>query len=90
MSEPKLKVLVVVGSTHATSVTRVVLSSVAEDLRKQGCEVDVLDLSKEPLALFNVETAYSQPGFAALKARVELRMCSCSARPITTAASAAR
>ncbi|MGC3959701.1 MAG: NAD(P)H-dependent oxidoreductase [Verrucomicrobiota bacterium] len=70
MSEPKLKVLAVVGSTHATSVTRVVVSQVAAELRQQGCEVDVLDLSAEPLALFNVETAYSQPGFAALKARV--------------------
>lgn len=71
MSEPKLKVLAVVGSTHATSVTRVVITHVAAELHQQGCEVDVLDLSKEPLALFNVETAYSQPGFAALKARVE-------------------
>lgn len=71
MSETKLKILAVVGSTHATSVTRVVVAHVAEELRKQGCDVDVLDLSKEPLALFNVETAYGQPGFAALKARVE-------------------
>jgi NAD(P)H-dependent FMN reductase len=71
MSEPKLKVLAVVGSTHVTSVTRVVVAHVAEELRKQNCEVDLLDLSKEPLALFNVETAYSQIGFAALKARVE-------------------
>lgn len=71
MSEPKLKVLAVVGSTHDSSVTRVVLMKVAEDLRAAGCAVDVLDLSKEPLGLFNVETAYSQPGFAALQARVE-------------------
>lgn len=71
MSDSKLKILAVVGSMHATSVTRVVVMHVAEELRKLGCEVDVLDLSKEPLALFNVETAYSQPGFAALKARVE-------------------
>jgi FMN reductase len=70
MSETKLKVLAVVGSTHATSVTRVVISHVAAELRQQGCDVDVLDLSKEPLALFNVETAYTQPGFAALQARV--------------------
>lgn len=70
MPEPKLKVFAVVGSTHATSVTRVVIAHVAETLRQQGCEVDVLDLSKESLALFNVETAYSQPGFAALQARV--------------------
>lgn len=71
MSEAKLKVLAVVGSTHASSVTRVVLTHVAEELRQDGCEVDVLDLSTEPLALFNVETAYRQPGFAALQARVE-------------------
>lgn len=71
MSEPKLKILAVVGSTHASSVTRVVLTRVTEDLRAAGCDVDLLDLSKEPLALFNVETAYSQSGFAALKARVE-------------------
>jgi NAD(P)H-dependent FMN reductase len=66
-----LKILAVVGITHANSVTRVVITHIAEELRKQGCNVDVLDLSKEPLALFNVETAYSQPGFPALKARVE-------------------
>lgn len=71
MAEPKLKVLAVVGSTHSSSVTRVVLTQVAEELRQQGCAVDVLDLSQEPLALLNVETTYSQPGFAALKARVE-------------------
>lgn len=71
MSEPKLKVLAVVGSTHVSSVTRLVISRVAAELHKQDCDVDVLDLSAEPLALFNVETAYGQPGFAALKARVE-------------------
>lgn len=71
MSEPKLKVLAVVGSTHVASGTRLVISHVADALRNQGCDVDVLDLSKEPLALFNVETAYGQPGFAALQARVE-------------------
>src|SRR5688572_8894017 len=71
MSEPKLKILAVVGSTHASSVTRVVLTRVTEDLRAAGCDVDLLDLSKEPLTLFNVETAYSQSGFAALQARVE-------------------
>lgn len=71
MSESKLKVLAVVGSTHATSVTRVVVAHVAGALREQGCDVDLLDLHSEPLALFNVETAYSQPGFPALKARVE-------------------
>jgi FMN reductase len=71
MLESKLRILAVVGSTNVASVTRVVLAKVAEDLRNTGCEVDLLDLSKEPLALFNVETAHSQPGFASLKARVE-------------------
>lgn len=71
MSEPKLQILAVVGSTHVNSVTRVVVAHVVKDLRKAGCAVDLLDLSQEPLALFNPETAYSQPGFAALKTRVE-------------------
>jgi NAD(P)H-dependent FMN reductase len=71
MAESKLKILVVVGSTHATSVTRVVILHVAAELRQQGCEVDVLDLHQEPLALLNVESTYAQPGFAPLKARVE-------------------
>jgi NAD(P)H-dependent FMN reductase len=71
MPEPKLKIFAVVGSTNASSVTRGVIFHVAEELRRQGCTVDVLDLSKESLAMFNVETAYSQPGFALLKARVE-------------------
>ncbi len=70
MSEPKLKILAVVGSTHERSVTRVVIGHVAEELRRHGCEVDVLDLFQEPLPLFNVETAYSQPAFPALQARV--------------------
>jgi len=72
MPEPNLRILAVVGSTHADSVTRVVLTKVEKDLRNAGCEVDLLDLGQEPLALFNPETAYRQPGFAALKARVEL------------------
>lgn len=71
MPETKLKVLAVVGSTHASSVTRVVVGHVGAALQAQGCAVDVLDLSQEALAMFNVETAYTQPGFAALKARVE-------------------
>jgi NAD(P)H-dependent FMN reductase len=70
MSEPKLKVLAVIGSTHAASVTRVVVAQIAAELRKSNCEVDVLDLHQEPLALLNVETTYAQPGFAALQARV--------------------
>ena len=71
MSELKLKILAVAGSTNSDSITRVVVTAVAEELGQAGCEVDLLDLSKEPLALFNPETATRQPGFAALKARVD-------------------
>ena len=39
--------------------------------RAGGCVVDLLDFEKEPLALFNPETAYHGPGFAAMKSRVE-------------------
>ncbi len=71
MSEPKLRILAVVASTNADSITRVVVSAVAEGLGNAGCEVDLLDLSKEPLAMFNPETTPRQPGFADLKARVD-------------------
>lgn len=40
-------------------------------LQAGGCPVDVLDFGQTPLPLFNPDTAWSQPGFAALKARVE-------------------
>jgi len=72
MPESNLKVLTVVGSTHADSITRVVVLQITEDLRAAGCAVSLLDLSQEPLALFHPETAYAQPSFAALKLRVEL------------------
>lgn len=70
MSESKLRVLAVVGSLHADSVTRAVVNHAAAQLRAAGCEVDVLDLDQDSLSLYNPETAYDQPGFAALQARV--------------------
>src|SRR5438105_3713247 len=66
-----LNILAVVGSLHRDSVTRCVIAYVAERLRASGCAVDVLDFEKEPLALYNPETAYDLPGYAELKARVE-------------------
>ena len=71
MSESTLKILAVVGSTNADSITRVVVTAIAEDLIRMGCDVDLLDLGQEPLALFNPETAARQKGFATLKARVD-------------------
>src|SRR5258706_11051035 len=71
MSDNPLNVLVVVGSLHNESVTRAILDHAAERLRADNCAVDVLDLGKEPLPLYNPDTAEDQPGFAALQARVD-------------------
>src|SRR6266542_2856308 len=71
MSDPPLQVLAVVGSLNPSSVTRAVILRVAERLRADSCSTDVLDLEKEPLALYNPDTAYDAPGFQALQTRVE-------------------
>ena len=71
MSEQVLNVLAVVGSLHNDSVTRVVINHIAAGLKAAGCVVDVLDLHKEPLPLYNPDTAEDQPWFALLQARVE-------------------
>ena len=70
MPEQSLNVLCVVGSLNATSVTRVVVNAVAEQLRTAGCVVDVLDLDQEPFPLYDPDTAESQPHFAPLQGRV--------------------
>jgi NAD(P)H-dependent FMN reductase len=71
MSSQPLNVLAVIGSLHSDSVTRVVVNHAAAQLKAAGCAVDVLDLEKEPLPLYNPDTAESQPAHAALKTRVE-------------------
>ena len=71
MTEPALNVLAVVGSLQDTSVTRVVIRYIAEQLTVQGCSVDVLDFQKEPLALYNPDTAHELPGYAELQNRVD-------------------
>src|SRR5438105_11014008 len=71
MAEPKLRVLAVVGSLHRDSVTRAVIAHVAERFRADGCIVDVLDFEKEPLALYNPDTAHDLPGYSELQGRVE-------------------
>jgi len=71
MSDQPLQILAVVGSLNPTSVTRAVLLQVADRLRADGCSVDVLDFEREPLPLYNPESAYDAPGFNALQARVE-------------------
>src|SRR5579884_2467350 len=71
MSESSLKVLAVIGSLHKKSVTRHVIQHVAKKLQADGCAVDVLDFEKEPLALYNPDTAHEGPAYAALRARVD-------------------
>jgi NAD(P)H-dependent FMN reductase len=71
MTERPLKVLAVVGSLNRNSSTRHVLQHAVRQLRALKCEVDVLDLLDEPLALFNPDSAHVGTGFDALKKRVE-------------------
>jgi NAD(P)H-dependent FMN reductase len=71
MSEQPLRVLAVVGSLNRISVTRSVIHHVADLLRQRRCEVDVLDLLLEPMALYNPDSAYEAATFSSLQARVE-------------------
>src|SRR5205823_4041312 len=71
MSDQPLHVLAVIGSLNPSSVTRLVMVDVADRLRAEGCSVDLLDFEKEPLPLYNPESAYDAPGFDVLQARVE-------------------
>src|SRR5882762_11776345 len=71
MSETTLRILAVIGSLHAKSVTRTVVLHAAKRLEADGCAVDVLDFEKEPLALYNPDVAHDLPGYADLQARVE-------------------
>jgi FMN reductase len=66
-----LSILAVVGSLHRDSVTRTVVEHVAQNLRAAGCSVEVLDLAKEPLALYNPDTSHDAPGYGELQTRVE-------------------
>ena len=70
MSDAKLKVLAVVGSLNKSSVTRIVVQNIVARLKECPCEVDMLDLLDEPLALYNPDMASKAPGFPALQARV--------------------
>ncbi len=71
MSEP-LKVMVVVGSLHEKSITKVALNHVAGGLREAGCEVDLLDLASENLPLLNTDTTFSADYYGPLKKRVQV------------------
>ncbi len=71
MPQHQLKVLAVAGSLQRESVTRVVIHHLAQQLRAADCSVDILDFLKEPLALYNPDTAHELPGYGRLQARVE-------------------
>lgn len=71
MPESQLKVLAVIGSLHQASVTRVVVMAAAHQLAEAGCAVDILDLQKEPLPLYNPDTSTQLPEYHALRPRVE-------------------
>src|SRR5512143_2554967 len=70
MPEEPLHILAVVGSLQRGSVTRVVIQHVADRLRTDGCMVDILDFLREPLALYNPDTAHELPGYTDLQRRV--------------------
>jgi NAD(P)H-dependent FMN reductase len=67
----QLRVLGVIGSLNQNSVTRIVVLDVIEQLRRSRIETDVVDFTKEPLALFNPDSAFATAEFSALKRRVE-------------------
>ncbi|HEX4119910.1 MAG TPA: NAD(P)H-dependent oxidoreductase [Verrucomicrobiae bacterium] len=66
-----LRVLAVTGSLNRDSLTRVVVAEAARQLAELGCGVDILDFEKDPLPLYNPNTAYDAPSFPALKRRVD-------------------
>jgi len=70
MQDTPLQVLAVVGTLQRDSTSSVVIQYVADKLRKAECIADVLDFTKEPLALFDPDKAYHLPGYAQLQGRV--------------------
>jgi NAD(P)H-dependent FMN reductase len=71
MSETTLNILAVIGSLHSKSVTRTVIRHAAKQLEASGCSVDTLDFEKEPLALYNPDTAHEGAVYSVLRERVE-------------------
>jgi FMN reductase len=71
MAQAPLKILAVVGTLTRSSVLSSVIGHVAQELKSEGCSVDVLDFEKEPLAIYNPEVTHGLPAYAQLQARVE-------------------
>ena len=70
MPDTSCNVLLVVGSLHEDSITRVVINHLADNLSADGCEVNTLDFMKDPLPLFNPDTVWEQDFYPLLKERV--------------------
>jgi NAD(P)H-dependent FMN reductase len=69
--DTNLRVIAVVGTLQRDSSSSVVIQHVAQQLEQAGCSVDVIDLKKEPLALFDPDTAYTLPTYSKLQDRVD-------------------
>jgi NAD(P)H-dependent FMN reductase len=69
--ETLLQILAVVGTLQRDSTSSIVIKHVADGLREAGCVVDIVDFKKEPLALFDPDTAHNLPGYAELQHRVD-------------------
>jgi NAD(P)H-dependent FMN reductase len=71
MVKASLHILAVIGTLQRDSTSSVVIEHVAGELRDAGCVVDILDFKKEPLALFDPDTAHHLSGYAELQRRVD-------------------
>ena len=65
-----LNVMLVIGSLHEKSVTKVAVNYVADGLREAGCGVDIVDLTQEELPLVNTDTTFKAAYYGPLKERV--------------------
>jgi len=70
MPDTSCNVLLVVGSLHESSITRVVINHLADNLSADGCEVNTLDFIEEPLPLFNPDTVWEQDYYPILKQQI--------------------
>ncbi len=70
MSNASCNVLLVVGSLHENSITRVAINHLADNLSADGCDVHVLDFEEAPLPLFNPDTVWEQDYYPLLKEQI--------------------
>ena len=70
MAEEPCNTLLVVGSLHENSVTRVAINHLADNLSTAGCEVNTLDFIEDPLPLFNPDTVWEQDYYPILKKQI--------------------